>query len=331
MRKIILGGEMSRIKRQWLVAFMALFAVINLLSVEARAEKTIGVLLWSEENRYIEAKNGVVDQLRKEGFGESGVKFIIENAGGNKIKLGKIVQKFAAAKMDLIVAIGTTAAISVTREIKDVPIVFTMVYDPVMVNITHDWKSSGNNTTGTSPKISMLKLLDTLKTFTPVKRLAVLYTPAEENSVVQLKELLEVQSDSQLEIVPVPLSNSKEVALILPEVIRTVDAIYLSGSNVVGTTISLIVDLATKAKVVTITHLPDLVSQGVLLGVCANPYALGQLAAKKAAKVLKGAKPSSIPIETLNNIELTLNIKTAKAGQFMIPPSFMKSVTKVIN
>ena len=321
---------MNRIKIHGLVIFIALVAMINPLSLEARAEKRIGVLLWSEEPRYIETKNGVMEQLRKEGFREPAVKLTIENAGGNKAKLAEIVQKFATAKMDLIISIGTTATIPVTREIKDVPVVFSMVYDPVEVNIAKTWKSSGNNTTGASSRVPMSKLVDTLKRFTPVKRLAVLYTPAEENSVVQLKELIGAQSEFQLEIVPVPLTNSEEVALILPEVIRTVDAIYLSGSSVVGKTIAMIVDLATKAKVVTITHLDDLVSEGVLLGVCANPHAVGRLAARKAVKVLKGAKPSSIPIETLKHLDLIINIKTAKAGQFKIPPSFMKSVTKVI-
>ncbi|MFH1078781.1 MAG: ABC transporter substrate-binding protein [Pseudomonadota bacterium] len=321
---------MNRIKIKGLVIFIAMVAMLNPFPVEAKAGKRIGVLLWSEEPRYIEAKNGIMEQLREEGFGEPAVKFIMENAGGNKADLAEIVQKFSAAKMDLIISIGTTATISVTREIKDVPVVFSMVYDPVEVNIAQTWKNSGNNTTGASPLVPMSKLMDTLKRFAPAKRLAVLYTPAEKNSVVQLKGLLRAQSDFQLEIVPVPLTNSEEVALVLPEVIRTVDAIYLSGSSVIGKTISMIVDLATKAKVVTITHLDDLVSEGVLLGVCANPYAVGRLAARKAAKVLKGAKPASIPIETPENLDLMINLKTAKAGQFKITPSFMKSVTKVI-
>jgi len=321
---------MNRIKIQGLFIFIALVSMINLFSGEVGAEKRIGVLLWSEEPRYIEARNGVMEQLKKEGFGAPAVKSTIENAGGNKAKLAELVQKFAAANMDLIISIGTTATIAVTREIKDVPVVFCMVFDPVEVNIAQNWKSSGNNTTGASPRVPMSKLVDTLKRFAPVKRLAVLYTPAEKNSVAQLKELQSAQSDSQLEVVPVPLTNTQEVPLILPEVIRTVEAIYLSGSSIVGNKISMIADLTTKAKVVTITHLDDLVDQGVLLGLCADSGAVGRLAAEKAVKVLKGAKPSSIPIETLKKLDLIINLKTAKAGQFKIPPSFMKSVTKVI-
>jgi putative ABC transport system substrate-binding protein len=88
------------------------------------------------------------------------------------------------------------------------------------------------------------------------------------------------------------------------------------------------VDTANKAKVVTITHLDDLAEKGALLGVCANSYHVGRLAGTKAIKILRGAKPSSIPIESEKRIDVILNMKTAKAGRFTIPPGFMKAVTK---
>lgn len=319
---------MNRLKIKW-VCIASIF-MINLLAGEAVAERRIGVLLWSEEARYGDSKNGVLDQLKKGGFGEPAVRFTIENAGGNKAKAAELVQKFAAAKMELIIPIGTTAAIAVTREIKDMPVVFSMVYDPVESKIALDWKSSGNNTTGASPKVPMAKLMESLKKFAPVKRVAVLYTPGEKNSEAQLKELQGLQGDFRIKVIPVPLSKQEDVALILPEVIRTADAMYLSGSSIVGKTVPLIVDLATKAKVVTITHLDDLMDKGVLLGACADPYQVGRLAGDKAIKVLKGAKPSSVPIEPLKKLDLILNRKTAKAGQFQVPAPFMKSVTKVI-
>ena len=92
----------------------------------------------------------------------------------------------------------------------------------------------------------------------------------------------------------------------------------------------MIVDMATKARVITITHRNDLVDRGVLLGICANPYLVGRLAGEKIVKVLKGSRPSSIPIGFLSRFDLKLNLKTAKAGGFRPSPSFMKSVTKLV-
>lgn len=319
---------MNHNKMKWL--FAALVVMVNLLAGEAWAEKRIGILLFSEEIRYIESMKGVMDGLRKEGFGEPAVKFTVENAGGNKAKAAELAQKFAAAKLDLVIPIGTSAAIAVTREIKDVPVVFSMVYDPVEARIAREWKSSGNNTTGASPYVKMEKVVNTLKELAPVKRLAVLYTPGEKNSEIQLRELQGTQAGSGIKVIPIPLTKKEDVAQILPEVIRTADAIFLSGASIVGKTVTLIVDMATRAKVVTATHLNDLAEQGALLGVCADPYAVGRLAGEKGAKVLKGAKPSSIPIETQKKPDVILNMRTLKAGEFKVPRSFMKSVTKTI-
>jgi putative ABC transport system substrate-binding protein len=232
--------------------------------------------------------------------------------------------------MDLIFSLGTSATVLAANAIKDVPIVFSFVFDPIDAGIAKDWKSSGNNTTGVSGQVPMSKVIDTLKEFTPVKRLVVLYTPDEKNSKAQLIDLQKLLAKSQIKVIPIILSKKEEVAQTLSEVVHAADAFFLTGSNVIGISVSQIVDIANKEKVVTISFLSDLVDKGALLGVCANPYLLGRLAGKKAVKILKGAKPSSIPIETGNKLDVIINMKTAKAGQFQIPPAFMKTVTKTI-
>lgn len=164
----------------------------------------------------------------------------------------------------------------------------------------------------------------------PVKRLAVLYTPGEKNSELQLRELQGLQSEARIKVVPIILNNEVEVARELAAVAHTADAFFLTGSSIVGLSVPVIVDIANKAGVVTVTHLDDLAVKGALLGICTNSYLAGRLAGKKAAMILKGAKPSSIPIEPDKNIEVILNKKTAQAGQFRIPPDFMKKVTRTI-
>lgn len=318
----------------WLVkkfyAIAMAFLIVALFSIEAKAEKKIGILLFSKEVRYFESQKGITDQLKKDGFGESTIRYTIENAEGSKAKATEIAQKFSAAKMDLIFTLGTQATLAATKEIKDVPIVFSTVYDPVESGISKGWKNSGNNTTGSTTIIPMSTIIKNLKELAPVKKLAVLYTPGEKNTEAQLIELQKIQADFQIKVIPIILTKKEEVAQTISEVIPTVDALYLTGSSIIGTTVPIIVDMANKAKVITITHLDDLVEKGALLGVCPNSYSVGQLAGKKAVKILKGAKPSSIPIETVKKIDLIFNMKTAKAGQFQTPPAFMKKVTKTV-
>lgn len=321
---------MKRHTMHTLFLAIALTMTMHLLLAEAGPVKRIGILAFSDESRYSDATRGVIDQLKVEGFVEPGVKFLKEKAGANKAKAAELIKRFAGAKLDLIVTLGTGATVPVAREIKDVPIVFSVVYDPVEAGIAKDWKSSGNNTTGASTKIPMASLLDSLKAFAPVKYLSVLYSPGEKNSESQLRDLQKIQAMYRIRIIPVPITEKEELRQILPEVVRTSDAIYVTGSNLVDSQVSMIVEMATKGKVITITHLEDLVEKGVLIGVCTNSYNLGRLAGEKAARILRGAKPSSIPIETLKEFDVILNMRTAKAGGFRIPPEYIKTVKRKI-
>jgi putative ABC transport system substrate-binding protein len=323
-------GKMNRVTGRGVFLLAMLSLMIHLFAVEGRAEKRIGVLLWNDEARYIECKDGILEQLKKEGFGEPAVRFVVGNAENSKAKLAELVRQFSTAKMDLILTIGTVATVAVSKEIEDVPVVFSAIYDPVEAGIAKSWKSSGNNTTGASTRIPVSTFISTLKEVTPLKRLALLYTRGEKHTEIQLTELEKIKEQYQIKVIPIILSNREDVAPTLSGVVQTVDAMYLTGSSIVNAAIPLIVDMANKAKVVTITPLPDYVDKGALLGVCANYYLVGRLSGKKAAKILRGAKPSSIPLETEKRVDLILNMKTAKAGLFQIPPSVMKKMTKTI-
>ncbi|NTW58007.1 MAG: hypothetical protein HGA43_02420 [Nitrospirae bacterium] len=318
---------MENVNKMLLIAVLLSGFILH--SAEVRAEK-IGIIMFSEESRYAEAAKGIRDRLEEEGIQEPKTTFMEEHAGANKAKAAEIVRKFAAAKMDLIFSLGTSASIAVAREIKDVPIVFSVVFDPVEAGLVKDWKSSGNNLTGTSTLVPMSMIMDNLILLAPVKRLAVLYTPGEKNSESTLKRLQEVQAVYKITVLPVLITKKEEISHILPEIIRTSDAIYLTGSNLVDSEVSMIVDRATRGNVITVTHLEDLAEKGVLLGVCSDSYMLGRLAGGKGIKILKGAKPSSIPTDVLKNFSVILNMKTVAAGGFKISPDVMKKITRTI-
>jgi putative tryptophan/tyrosine transport system substrate-binding protein len=309
---------------------VAAFLVLSLFCEHTHAETKIGILMWNKQPRYLQNTTGVLDYLKQQGFREPGVKVIVESADGNKVKAVEMAHAFVAAKMDLVITVGTTATVIGANEIKDIPLVFVMVWDPVGSKVAKSWKSSGNNTTGASSKTSALNLLQSLKKFSAVKKIAVLYTPGERNSEIQLKEFLAEQEKAQIKIIPVPLKDQEMVGTLMADVVTRVDAVCLAGSSVIGTNLHAIVDIATKAGVITASQSEDLVEGGALLGITVDPYAIGLLAGKKAVQVLKGTKPSSIPIEAGKKFDLLLNMKTAKAGQFQIPQAFMKAVTKIV-
>ena len=112
---------------KWLFLMVAAIAVVEFFAGVARAERKIGILAFSEESRYTNAVKGIMDELKEQGIEEPTTEIVVENAGGNKAKAAELVNKFAAAKMELIFTMGTSATIPVARVIKDIPIVFSNV------------------------------------------------------------------------------------------------------------------------------------------------------------------------------------------------------------
>jgi len=198
------------------------FLAATVLSSNAWAEKRIGFLMFSDETRYVDATKGITDKLSEAGYTESNTHYIIAKAGANKAKAVELAQKFASEKLDLIIALGTSSAVIVSKEIKDVPIVFSVVYNPVEVGIAKSLKSSGNNTTGTITDVPMMKILDSLKLLRPVKRLAVLYTAGEKNSESVLRDLQIIQTKAGIKIIPVLIVADEDIDQLLPEVLHTV-------------------------------------------------------------------------------------------------------------
>jgi putative tryptophan/tyrosine transport system substrate-binding protein len=311
-----------------------LVAAVVLAAAAARpataAERRVGILLWNAQPRYEHCRDGLLEVLRAEGFTEPGTTFVVEQAYGSRTAVREAAHKLAQAHLTLVVAIGTSAAVAVAEEVKEVPVVFAMVFDPVASGIARDWSSSGNNTTGASSKTSAPRLLDALRQITTLKRLGVLYTPGEKNSEAQVRELVALGKSSDFEVVSLPLASRVEVVPTLAHAAGTVEAVVLTGSSVVGDMVGQIVALASKAKIVTATQSDDHVDKGVLVGVTVDPGAVGRLAGDKAAKVLRGAPPASIPIEALKASELVLNLKTAKATGIEVPVALRKAAVRVI-
>lgn len=315
--------------RKIIISLLLLAALDASVPGEIMAGYRIGVLFYSEEPRYASAFAGIKKELAKSGFREPKTTFILGNAAGSKAKAAEIVRSFSERQLSLIITLGTNATIMAAHEIYDVPIVFCMVYDPVKVRVARDWRSSARNTTGVSPRIEMSELIKRLSEIRPPRRIAVLYTPGEKNTEVQMKELQALQEKMAFKVVPVIIASQKEIQQVLADVLPTVDTLYFTGSSIAGTNIPAITALAAKARVISVTHLEDLVEGGVMLAVAADPYKLGVMAGKKAVAVLRGAPPESIPLEYMKAPQLYLNRKTAAATGIKLPELLVRRAEKI--
>jgi putative ABC transport system substrate-binding protein len=320
-------------RRQALVLLVALLTAIGMTAPGASvgADKIkIGVLLSANDTRYVETAEAAVRQLKAEGYDDSRIAVMTQSANGDKTVAAKIAKQFATDGARLVLTMGTAATAGAVAELKELPIVIGIVWDPVESGFAKSWASSGNNLTGSSNKMSLAVPIKTLRRISPVKRLGVLYNPAEKNSVLQLEELKGFQRELAFEVVEVPVGKKEEAVAAVRSFASRVNAFYVTGAVTVTSQAAAVAAAALEHKLPTVSHTIDNVEAGVLIGVTASLQEVGRLAGAKAAQVLRGTKPSSIPIETPKRFDVAINLKTATAMGVKVPTDLLQSATRVI-
>ncbi len=313
-----------------LAAVIMLMSLCSPLCASAQKKIKIGILRFSDQAHYLEGQKGILEQLKQEGFDETNVDFDIRGAEGDKGKVAEIAKEFSEKEMDLIMPLGTPAAIVVAREIKDIPIVFIQVFDPLSSGIISSWQSSGNNTTGTSTWVDMKVVVNILREVSLGKRIGVLFTEGEEQTLIQLNEFKKLQAKMSFTMIPAVVNRSEDAGSVVSSLAGKIDALFITGGTLLGKGLPSILEAAINAKIPTATHLQERCEAGVLLAITGNSYKVGALGGEKAAQILRGTKPKDIPSEHLKIFDIIINLKTAKKMGLVIPVSFLKTASKVI-
>ena len=290
----------------------------------AASKQTIGIVTWVAEPRYLTAKDALLAELKKEGFTDSEYRVLFENAQGKKDRLEQILEKFQAEGVSVYVALGTSAAVPMAKKITDKPVVFGYVFNPIEVGIVRDWASSQNNVTGASSYVSVADFLKRLikrsQGSVAIAKLGVIYTPGEKNTELQVDAVRTTGRELGLPVNVIAVRDAKDVAVATKNLSGKADLLFLTGSGVVGANLERIVKASTAQGVMTATHLEDIWQRGALYGLVQDADVIGRLTGKALAKVLRGAKPASVPIE-FPNPRLVINDKTAEQGHFLIAPA----------
>src|SRR6266702_2237070 len=155
--------------------------------------------------------------------------------------------------------------------------------------------------------------------------LLVLVAPQEQVAETSFQFLAEVAPKLGIELVRHDVTSKEELAQRLKAVPQdAVDAIYYNPSNLIGAHLDLLIHKAKEDRLpMTVTD-SSMVERGALVSYGPDMRLLGMQAAKLVAKILKGAKPSEMPVQTPEQLLLTLNLTAAKAIGLAIPRSILE-------
>jgi putative tryptophan/tyrosine transport system substrate-binding protein len=293
----------------------------------------VGVLI--SRSPFHLALDGLREGLAQLGYREGeNLAFVVEDAQGNVPGLASHAAKLVAAKPDVVFTISTASTTEVKQATTTLPIVFTVVADPLRAGLIVSYASSQNNLTGVTNSAAPLsgKRLDLLKTMVPgVKHALVLVAPQENVSEVSFTFLVEAAPRLGIELLRRDVSSRAEIEQTLQALPQgAIDAIYHVPSNLVGAHIDLLIQRAIEDRIPLSVHEDAMVAQGALISYGADIRLLGRQAAKLVAKILTGVKPAEIPVQTAEKPLLVINLSTAKAIGLDIPRAILEQTDRFV-
>jgi len=238
------------------------------------------------------------------------------------------------AKPDILVAAGNPAAIAMRDGVRGVPIVFVNTADPVASQMTQSIGRPNANMTGLTDLTITLnaKRLQVLKEALPSMRLLALLSATGDPSINAFRRDLDTAASAiGVRVRHVAVARPQELPTAF-EAMKTarVDAFLVMQTALFWTERGRLAEASLKHGIPGMYPYGSFVRDGGLMSYGADEEEMYRRAAGFVAKILKGAKPSDLPVEQPTKFELIINLKTAKALSLTIPPSVLARADQVI-
>lgn len=301
----------------------AIPALLVACSLAARAQQSralrIGILLVDDP----EPMGSFREALRQLGYSEdSNVHVEMLSAKGQLANLPALAAEFVRKPVDVIVAVQTPAVTAAKNATSEIPIVM-MAGDPIATGLVSNLARPDGNITGLSATAAELaaKSLELLLEIVPdARRLGVLGNGNDPFMQPFITQVRQGARGVQLEVEQVVVSAPEELEKAFAAVARErVDAVVIQGSLPVKPS----VDLSMRYRIPSLTTQKSAVRAGLLMSYTSSFAERGSLLAGYVDKLLKGARPSELPVQQPTKYEIAVNLATAKVLGLSVPQSLL--------
>ncbi len=274
----------------------------------------VGIIQLIENGAFNDMREGFIEQMRDQGYGEDKMTFHYKNAQGDASNLNSICQEMVDGKMDFVVAIATPAAQAMVNQESDIPVFFISVSNPVGARIITDMEKPDKNATGTSNAIPVNKIFDLSDQLTPgCKTYGFLYNTGEINAVTTVENSKDYLDSIGLSYEEAVVTNSSEVQQAAQSLVGKVDAFFIPNDSVVQSAMNLVAEIAREAKIPVYCSSATTVESGGFATIAISDKGIGSITADMAIKYLSGTKIEEIPSVVVPAEVITINKTTADA------------------
>lgn len=308
-----------------MLSFVLVFAVSAfVISCGGSGKKTVGIAKFVAHPALDAVEKGIIDEIQA---AKPDVELDLQNSNADMATAAQIAQRFKERKVSVAVGIATPTAQALANQIKDRPIVFSVVTDPVAAGLVESLDKGGANITGTSDMTPVREQLDLLLAMAPVKKLGHLYSSGEANSVAIAAIVKAYCEEKGVEFIEATVSNSAEVKSALLSIADRIDGLYLGNDNTVFSALNAVSEVTLAKKIPLMSADPASAETiPVLAALGYDYYQMGRTTGKIVVRILNGEKTKDIPTYLPTEPEalvLVLNQDVAEALRVTLGPALI--------
>jgi len=317
-------------KKIFLLSTICLIFISATTLFAQEKEASIIVIKSLDIEPYRIAFNGFRDALDKQGIKAKYIEYNLEG-DGKGVRKNEMAQEINTKSYDLILAIGSGATTFAKDNVRDKPIVFSMVLNPVASGFISNMEAGKDtNITGASMDISIRKQFEIIKSsIRSLKRIVAFYNPKETEQVIP--EARRAANSLGLSFETIPISYEKDIMNALSKLVPKQDLLWaLADSKVYTPQNAQFIILETLRNGIPFIGIsPAYVKAGALISFSCSYKENGQQAAGLVLRILHGENPSNLPVTTPEKIEISINANTAKHIQVQLPEEILKEATNI--
>jgi|SRR5581483_3882346 len=328
-------------RRRQFIKFVCSAAAASPFTAHAqRRERTrlVGVLMGYAENDPAARPllSAFRDALAKLGWMDGkNLRVELRWGAGDLNRIRTFAKELVDLRPDAILGQSTVVTGALARETRTIPIVFTIVADPVASGFAASLAHPGGNITGFTVENAELggKWVELLKEIAPrTVRVALLFNPATSAPLqLYMPSIQAAGSSHTIEVISAPVRTKEEIDAVISARLRSPG----SGLVVLPDTFNaenreFIIALAERHRVPATFYAANYARSGGLVSYGPDFAEQFRQAGGYVDRILKGAKPAELPVQAPTKFVLVINLRTAKALGLTVPPNLLTTADEVI-
>ncbi|MGB3366124.1 MAG: ABC transporter substrate-binding protein [Acidaminobacteraceae bacterium] len=272
------------------------------------AIKKIGITQLVEHPSLDTIRSGAIQALVDAGYNDGeNIEIEFLNAQGSMENTNTIANEFSNKEFDVVLGITTPSAQALFNKVKNTPIIYTAVTDPVSAGLV------GENISGVSDMTPVKKQFDLLIELLPdTEIVGMIYNSSELNSEIQVEIAKEVSAEMGLELLVTSITNSNEVSLALDYILEEADVLYVQKDNTLASAFPIVVKKADAKNIPIIGAVTDFVDAGALATDGPSEFEIGYESGKMLVSILEGKDVADIEAKLVDTTRRVFNLEVAK-------------------